>query len=211
MPTFCEVTNIPANIVRGDLRRALVHALCKHFEVVLVVLQGPFRQTVNALCTQVILDPPVQIAALIVAVFDDNVVLEDCRNRLGGDWRTAQKLLRNTAVQALFLRSKARAPFDFLMYSHYTPSLKKRALYDALDRYDGRGCIFDRYGGDCVVLDRYGGDCVVLDRYGGDCSVEYSFECYCCQHNGFRRNLCEEKTHERCQRKPVRQIYYSSD
>ena len=87
------------------------------------------------------------------------------------------------------------------MYSHYTPSLKKRALYDALDRYDGRGCIFDRYDG-CGI---------VPDRYDGYCSVEYSFECYCCQHNGFRRNLCEEKTHERCQRKPVRQVYYSSD
>ena len=127
------------------------------------------------------------------------------------------------------------------MYSHYTPSLKKRALYDALDRYggssvvldrydgrgcifdryDGRGCIFDRYDGDhrqrdgaqCgrVVLDRYDGRGCIFDRYDGYCSVEYSFECYCCQHNGFRRNLCEEKTHERCQRKPVRQVYYSSD
>ena len=127
------------------------------------------------------------------------------------------------------------------MYSHYTPSLKNWAFCDALDRYGGRGCIFDRYGGDhrkqysaqcCGIVvgchvrssgisDRYGGrGCIfdrydgcgfVPDRYGGDCSVEYSFECYCCQHNGFRRNLCEEKTHERCQRKPVRQIYYSSD
>ena len=97
------------------------------------------------------------------------------------------------------------------MYSHYTPSLKKRALYDALDRYGGSNRKRDCAQRRSVVLDRYGGDCVVLDRYGGDCIVEYSFERYCCQHNGFRRNLCKEKTHERCQRKPVRKVYYSSD
>ena len=102
MPTFCEVTNIPANIVRGDLRRALVHALCKHFEVVLVVLQGPFRQPVNAFCTEIILDSPVQIAALLVAVFDDNVVLEDCRHRLDGDLRTNRKCCANPVCKLCF-------------------------------------------------------------------------------------------------------------
>ena len=70
--------------------------------------------------------------------------------------------------------------------------------------------VLDRYGGRCIVPDRYGGNCVVLDRYGGYCSVEYSFERYCCQHNGFRC-VYALKTHERCQSKPVRQVYYSSD
>ena len=102
MPVLRKVPDIAADVVGRYLGSALVHPGGKHFEVVLVVLQGPFRQPVNAFCTEIILDSPVQIAALLVAVFDDNVVLEDCRHRLGGDWRTARKCCANSLCKLCF-------------------------------------------------------------------------------------------------------------
>ena len=102
MPVLRKVPDIAADVVGRYLGSALVHPGGKHFEVVLVVLQGPFRQAVNALCTEIILDSPVQIATLLVAVFDDNVVLEDCRHRLGGDWCTARKCCANPLCKLCF-------------------------------------------------------------------------------------------------------------
>ena len=70
----------------------------------LVVRQGSFWRMNQSMLlgAQVVLDPPVQVAALIVAVFDDNVVLEDCRHRLDGDRGLNRKCCANPVCKLCF-------------------------------------------------------------------------------------------------------------
>ena len=75
MARFIEVRNVAANVVGRYLGSALVHPGGKHFEVAAVVPQGLVGQAVNALCTEIILDSAVQIAARFVRFFRDRIIL----------------------------------------------------------------------------------------------------------------------------------------
>ena len=80
------------------------------------------------------------------------------------------------------------------MYSHYTPSLKNWAFYDALYRYGGGGSIFYRYDGGGSVLYRYGGSGCIFYRYDGGGSVLYRYGGYCslcnCASSYLRKYRC---------------------
>ena len=71
------------------------------------------------------------------------------------------------------------------MYSHYTPSLKNWAFYDALYRYDGGGSVLYRYGGSGCIFYRYDGGGSVLYRYDGDPEISDRSQCNRCIEHGY--------------------------